>query len=89
MPTNPNTAECVGVVKSFSGLDAAGPGYRCYEPNGGALYKSNRDLLDYRGTNYAWGVSIPFDVTASSPHRYSDDRLMERYFEAGMVKPLS
>ena len=89
MPTNPNTSACIGVVHNFSGLDAAGPGYRCYEPNGGALYKSNRDLLDYLGTNYAWDVTIPFDVTTSLPHRYSLDSYMESLFNSGMIKPLS
>jgi hypothetical protein len=86
---NPNTTECVGIRRSFSGLDAAGPGYRCYEPNGGALYKSNRDKLDYLGTNYATAVTIPFDITTSSPNRYSLDSYMEQLFNAGMIYPIT
>ena len=87
--SNPNTASDIGICRSVSGLDAAGPGYRCYEPNGGALYKSNRDLFDYLGTNYGQNVTIPFDITTSSPHRYSDDAYLERCFNAGMITPLS
>ena len=86
---NPNTASDVGITRSFAGLDAAGPGYRCYEPNGGALYASNRDGLEYMGTQYNAGSTIAFDVTTSSPHRYSSDAIMKNYFNAGMITPLS
>lgn len=82
--TNPNSTIGVGIRR---GVTTLGP--RNYEPNGGALYKSNHDKFDYLGTNYATAVTIPFDITTSSPNRYSLDAYMEQMFNAGVIYPIT
>lgn len=80
-----NTAMNIGVRRNFSTL-----GDRNYEPLGGAQYTSNRDGLELGGVTYDTGETIEFDDSASgsSPYdRYSDDALMERYFNEGLITP--
>ena len=58
--------------------------YRNYEPHGGQLYKTNR-ALEYEGTTYADGDTIPFNNGGGTA--YTNDYLMEIFFNAGMVDP--
>jgi hypothetical protein len=75
---NPNTAINVGIRHDFATLGA-----RNYEPKGGAAYLSNRDNLEYKGSLYDVGDAIPFDGTLC----YTDDALMEMYFNSGWLTP--
>lgn len=77
-----NTEMNVGVRRNFTTL-----GDRNYEPLGGAQYRSNIEDLEYMGTKYDTDALIPFDAGGPPADRYSDDALMERYFNAGMIYP--
>jgi hypothetical protein len=60
--------------------------YRNFEPQGGQLYRCNRQL-EYSGVVYADGDTIPFDNPGGDA--YSNDALMEVYFNAGLIDPAS
>lgn len=75
-----NTATNVGVRVECGSL-----GMRNYEPAGsGQQYESARENLEYGGTQYDVGDEIPFDGSSC----YTDDALMERYFNAGWLTPI-
>lgn len=76
-----NTDSNVGIRRMIYSL--ADPEYRNYEPEGGQLYLAVRDNLEYQGVTYNSGDTIPFDEDA----RYSDDYLMEEYFNQGWIDP--
>ncbi len=80
-----NTAANIGIRRMIYSLPA--PQYRNYEPNGGQLYKAMQANLAYRGSVYNPGTTIPFDGGGGT--YYSDDALMEVFFNAGMVDPTS
>jgi hypothetical protein len=61
------------------------PQYRNFEPKGQQLYKALRDNLEYKGVTYRVGQTIPYDASG----KYSDDQLVERYFNAGEVDPVN
>jgi hypothetical protein len=79
-----NTEMNIGIRRNFTTL-----GDRNYEPLGGAQYESATEDLEYLGTKYDSGVTIPFDAGGPPADRYSDDALMERYFNAGLITPLT
>ena len=66
-------------------------GYFNYEPKGGADYTSARENLDWGGTLYDIGDAISYDAKLTSQSAqndcYSDDALMEVYFNNGWVVP--
>ena len=77
-----HTQANIGVRRMIYSL--AAPEHRNYEPKGGQLYKAVQDRLQYGGTVYRSGDTIPFDAGS----QYSDDALMEVYFNAAMVDPI-
>lgn len=79
-----NTQINVGVRRMIYSL--AVPAFRNYEPKGGQTYNSMRLNLEYMGVLYQVGQTIPYDSSGTS---YSNDALMERYFNAGWIDPSS
>jgi len=79
------TAINVGIRRMIYTLSP--PQYRNYEVRGGQLYKVIRVTLEYMGTVYQRGQTIPFDGGGGT--YYSDDWLMRRYFEQGFVDPVN
>lgn len=79
-----NTSNNVGIRRLIYSLPV--PAYRNFEPAGGALYVAVR-AVDYAGTRYAPGTTIPFDAAGGT--RYTNDDLMERFFNSGDVDPVA
>jgi hypothetical protein len=80
-----NTDINIGIRRMIYSL--ATPEYRNYEPQGGQLYAAVRVNLEYQGTTYNPGDTIPYDNEDESA--YTDDALMEMYFNQGWVDPVS
>ncbi len=78
-----NTSVNIGVRRMIYSL--ATPEYRNFEPKGGQLYSVVRPQLQYAGTVYNRGDTIPYDAGS----QYSDDALMEIWFNQGWVDPAS
>jgi hypothetical protein len=84
-----NTQTNIGVRRLIKPLfgQFATPQFRNYEPHGGQLYLVVRPSLQWAGTTYARGATIPYD--ASFGTRYSNDALMEIVFNQAWVDPAS
>lgn len=80
-----NTQANIGVRRMIYSL--ATPEHRNYEIKGGQLYKAVRPNLEYKGTVYNPGTTIPYDGPGGTS--YSDDALMESYFNSGWIDPIS
>ena len=80
-----NTKSNIGVRRMIYSLSP--PQYRNYEPKGGQLYNAVQHDLEYAGVTYQKGQTIPFDGGGGT--HYSNDSLMEVYFNAGVIDPAS
>jgi hypothetical protein len=80
-----NTKSNIGIRRMIYSLPT--PEHRNYEPKGGQLYKALRGRLEYKGTVYNAGDTIPYDATGGTV--YSDDALMEIYFNQAWIDPVS
>lgn len=81
-----DTAAGIGIRQHFAGL----AGGRNFERSGTVQYKSQRQPLNFRGTKYNVGDTLPFDV-GSPLSSYSTVALAElhRYWEQGFISPIS
>lgn len=80
---NPNTQINVGIRRNFSTL-----GDRNFEPDGTVQYASNREPLEFLGTSYHVGISLPFDVGGVS-YSAAAIRDLQRYWDQGWITPLT
>ena len=80
-----NTTNNIGVRRLIYSLPT--PEHRNYEPKGGQIYKAVRSHLEYQGTIYNFDDTIPYDALGGTV--YSDDALMEMYFNQGWIDPVS
>jgi len=74
------------MIKPIFGQFAT-PQYRNYERNGGQLYLVVRPQLQWAGVTYTRGQTINYDSAGGT--KYSNDALMEIYFNQGWVDPAS
>ena len=83
MPTNVNTALGIGTRKNFASL-----GDRNFEPAGDVQYASRHEGLEFLGTVYHAGDSLPFDVGGT---HYSAAALKDLalYWDQEWLTPLS
>lgn len=77
-----NTATNVGIRLNCGTL-----GDRNFENSGTVQYKSNRSKLEFQGTLYDAGSTLPFDVAGTS---YSAAALkdLELFWNQGFILPL-
>jgi hypothetical protein len=77
-----NTAVNIGIRRNFASF-----GDRNFENSGTVQYVSGRENLEFLGTLYDTGVTLPFDVGGVS---YSAAALrdLELYWNAGLISPL-
>lgn len=63
-------------------------GMRNFENSGTVQYKSNRSKLDFLGTQYDVGVTLPFDVGGVS---YSATALaaLQLFWDQDWIRPLA
>lgn len=78
-----NTFLNIGVRRMIYSL--ASPEHRNYEPQGGQLYKAVLPGLEYAGNTYNARDTIPYDGDGV----YTNDALMEVYFNQAWIDPVS
>ncbi len=77
-----NTLVNVGIRRNFATF-----GWRNFETSGTVQYVAEREGLDFNGTSYQFGDTLPFDVAATS---YSASAMaqLQLYWNNGWISPL-
>lgn len=77
-----NTELNIGIRRNFGTLED-----RNFETSGDVLYKSSRENLEFLGTLYDSGETLPFNVASTS---YSAAALqdLELYWNQGWIEPV-
>lgn len=78
-----NTEMNVGIS-----IECGSLGMRNFEDSGTVLYKSNVDGLEFLGTIYATGATLPFNAGVGTNYSAAALETLELYWNQGWLRPL-